>query len=94
MSDKPTSKQKRIAADLRRVLCGTDNPTKNELAQCRPIHVSADRVANLCGYAKYDDIPREFCDAVIEAGYDVDIAIACGNRTVIVGSDFEPAGAS
>ena len=94
MTDKPTPKQRQIAAELSRMLYGTDDRTVEELAQCHPVHVSGDIVAGMCGYATYDEVPAKFCDAVGVAGYDTDIAIACGNRTVIVGRDFQPTGVS
>lgn len=87
---KPTPEQRRIAHGLRRILCGKDNPTRQEIARCRPRHVSYEKVADMCGYAVYDEIPQGFCDAVIEAGYEIDIIIGCGERTVIVAGDFAP----
>ena len=87
---KPTPKQRQIARDLRRILCGNDNPTEKELARCRPRHVSGERVGDMYGYPTYSEVPNEFCDAVCEAGYAICIAIACGYRTIIVGGDFSP----
>ena len=89
MADKLTPNQ--IAAELRRKLCGTNNPTVEELAQNRPIHVSGDKVAKMCGCRKYDEVPMELCNAVCEEGFEIGIVVGFGYRTVIVGGDFPAA---
>ena len=42
----PTPKQ--IARDLRRMLYGTDNPSKDEYAQCRRMNVPHKQFAKMC----------------------------------------------
>ena len=94
MTDKPTPKQTQVAAELRRILCNNNDRTVKELAQCQPTYVSGKKVADMCGYPTYAEVPNEFCDAVCAAGYAIGITIACGYHTVVVGSDFESSGAS
>lgn len=86
---KPPTKQHQIADALRRRL-RDENPTAEGLSQCRPIHVSIERVAAMCGYSVYDEIPIAFCNAVITVGYDIGVVIGFGHRTVMVGADFPP----
>ena len=83
---KPTPRQ--IAADLRGKLCGTDNPTVEELARACPMHISAGKVAKMCGCIKYDEVPMKLCNAVCEEGFEIGIVVGFGYRTVIVGGDF------
>ena len=86
---KPTPRQ--IAADLRRMLYGTNTPSKDDYAQCRRMNVPHKQFAKMCGYADYSEIPPKTCDAIYEAGLknDVRLVIGFGMYTVLVGSDLE-----
>lgn len=86
---KPSPKQ--VARDLRHMLYGINNPSRDDYAQCRRMNVPHKQFARMCGYADYDDIPKKVCSAIYKAGLrkKVRLVIGFGKYTVLVGSDYE-----
>ena len=86
MTGKPTPKK--IAAELRRMLYGTDHPPNNIHGQCRTLNLSYSDFAKICGCTDYNDVTPDLCNSVYDEGLELRLVFGFGNHTILIGGDY------